>query len=65
MISFDEWMDNYINILNKMYNEFINISDSNNIQIINNENTFHKFSYMIYNNSKNYKLYDERNFDYV
>ena len=39
MTYFDDWVDNYIDILNTIYYEFLTISINKGINIINNQNT--------------------------
>ena len=65
MVYFDDWVDNYIDILNTIYYEFLTISVNNGINIINNQNTFDDFCKMIFCNSKNFRLHNPENYEYI
>ena len=65
MTYFDDWVDNYIDILNTIYYEFLTISINNGINIINNQDTFDDFCLMIFHNSRNFKLYDPDDYEYI
>lgn len=65
MIYFEDWIDNYIDILNITYYELLTISKNRGINIINNQKTFDDYCYMVYVNSKNYKLFDPDDFEYI
>lgn len=63
MIGFTTWTNNYIDILNIIYTEFLKISMDNNITIL--DNSFNDFCTMIYYSSQNIKLRNPDDFDYV
>lgn len=65
MTYFDDWVDNYIDILNTIYYEFLTISINKGINIINNQNTFDDFCLMIFSNSKNFRLHNPDNYEYI
>lgn len=65
MVYYEDWFDNYIDILHTMYYEFLTISYNEKINIIDNEDTFNDFCYMLFVNSKNFKLYNPDNFEYI
>lgn len=65
MINFDDWVNNYISILNTIFHEFLTISINKGITISNEQRAFNDFCYMIYSNSRNYKLYNPDNFEYI
>tara|TARA_Y200000002_G_scaffold372933_1_gene371349 strand:+ start:923 stop:1123 length:201 start_codon:yes stop_codon:yes gene_type:complete len=65
MIYFEDWIDNYIDILNITYYELLTISINKGINIIDNQKTFDDYCYMVYVNSRNYKLFDPNDFEYI
>jgi hypothetical protein len=65
MVNFDDWVDNYIDILNIIYNEFLTISANKGINIKNCQESFDNFCYMIYSNSRNERLHNQNNYDYI
>lgn len=65
MIYFEDWIDNYIDILNITYYELLTISINKGINIIDNQKTFDDYCYMVYVNSRNYKLFDPDDFEYI
>jgi hypothetical protein len=62
---YEEWINNYNQLLNIIYNNFLVISNKNRLHIINNQETFDNFCYMIYCNSRNIELKNTNLFDYV
>ena len=65
MNNYENWVDNYIDILNIIFVEFLTIASNKGIIIKNNQEVFNDFCYMIYDNSKNNILYNPNNFDYI
>lgn len=65
MIYYEEWVDNYIDLLNTMFYDFLNISINRNITIPNEQRVFDDFCYMIYTNSNNFRLHNQNDFDYI
>ena len=65
MSFYEDWIINYNDLLNVIYNHFLIISTKNGLNIINNQETFDNFCYMIYNNSRNYELKNANLYDYV
>lgn len=65
MINFDDWFDNYIDILNIIYSEFLTISVNKGINIKNSQESFDHFCYMIYSNSRNERLHNQNDYDYL
>ena len=62
---YEEWINNYNHLLNVIYNHFMIISSKNGLKIVNNQETFNNFCYMIYCNSRNDELKNAELFDYV
>ena len=62
---YEEWINNYNQLLNIIYNNFLVISNKNRLHIINNQETFDNVWYMIYCNSRNIELKNTNLFDYV
>ena len=47
MIGFNNWINNYVDVLNTIYAEFLLISMNNNITLPDNDDTFNNFCKMI------------------
>ena len=65
MIGFNNWVNNYINVLNTVYTEFLLISLNNNITMPDNDTTFNNFCKMIYYSGQNISLRNPDDFDYT
>jgi hypothetical protein len=65
MIGFNNWINNYIDVLNNIYADFLIISSNNNINLPNNDDTFNNFCKMIYYSSQNISLKNPSDFDYI
>jgi len=65
MIGFNNWVNNYIDVLNTVYAEFLLISLNNNITMPDNDDTFNNFCKMIYYSGQNISLRNPDDFDYI
>lgn len=65
MINFDDWVNNYISILNTIFYEFLTISINKGITIPNEQKAFNDFCHMVYSNSRSSILYNPDDFEYI